>query len=77
MSEQIFTRWIDPTIEEQRKEIERLKEENEYLNIANIEFSKRITDAIEYIKEKAKNNCWIDQYEASDLIKILKGEDKE
>ena len=28
--------------------------------------------AIEYIKEKARNNCWIDQYESCDLIKILK-----
>ena len=33
-----------------------------------------IDKAIEYIKEKARNNCWIDQYEACDLIKILKGE---
>lgn len=34
-----------------------------------------IDKAIEYIKEKARNNCWIDQYEACDLIKILKGEE--
>ena len=32
--------------------------------------------AIEYIKEKARNNCWIDQYESCDLINILKGEGK-
>ena len=31
-----------------------------------------IDKAIEYIKEKARNNCWIDQYESCDLIKILK-----
>ena len=31
-----------------------------------------IDRAIEYIKEKARNNCWIDQYESCDLIKILK-----
>ena len=31
-----------------------------------------IDEAIEYIKEKARNNCWIDQYESCDLIKILK-----
>lgn len=34
----------------------------------------RIDNAIDYIKEKAINNCWIDQYEANDLINILKGE---
>lgn len=31
-----------------------------------------IDKAIKYIKEKARNNCWIDQYESCDLIKILK-----
>lgn len=31
-----------------------------------------IDKAIEYIKEKTRNNCWIDQYESCDLIKILK-----
>lgn len=36
----------------------------------------RIDKAIEYIKDKARNNCWIDQFEANDLIKILQGEDK-
>lgn len=37
----------------------------------------RIDKAIEYIKNKARNNCWIDQYESCELIKILKGEDEE
>lgn len=36
-----------------------------------------IDKAIEYIKEKARNNCWIDQYESCDLIKILKGDSNE
>ena len=27
---------------------------------------------VDAIKEKARNNCWIDQYESCDLIKILK-----
>ena len=45
--------------------------------IANLEQQckkqKEVIDkAIEYIKEKARNNCWIDQYESCDLIKILK-----
>ncbi len=35
-------------------------------------YKKIIDKAIEYIKEKARNNCWIDQYESCDLIKILK-----
>ena len=38
-----------------------------------IKKQKEVIDrAIEYIKEKARNNCWIDQYESCDLIKILK-----
>ena len=47
----------------------------EYLGIEqkNKELQERIDKAIEYIKEKARNNCWIDQYESCDLIKILKG----
>ena len=40
-----------------------------------LELRSRIDKAIEYIKEKARNNCWIDQYEANDLINILQGED--
>lgn len=32
-----------------------------------------IDKVIEIIKEKARNNCWIDQYESCDLIKILNG----
>lgn len=40
------------------------------------ELENKIDKAIEYIKNKARNNCWIDQYESSDLIKILEGEDK-
>ena len=46
----------------------------EYLGIEqkNKELQERIDKAIEYIKEKARNNCWIDQYESCDLIKILK-----
>lgn len=36
-----------------------------------------IDKAIEYIKEKARNNCWIDQYESCNLIKILKGDSNE
>lgn len=40
-------------------------------------YRKRIDKAIEYIKVKARDNCWIDQYEASDLIKILRGDSDE
>lgn len=38
----------------------------------NKKYKEVIEKAIEYIKEKARNNCWIDQYESCDLIKILK-----
>ena len=45
---------------------------NEHLE-QQCEKQKEVIDkAIEYIKEKARNNCWIDQYESCDLIKILK-----
>ena len=38
-------------------------------------YKEKIDKAIEYIKEKARNNCWIDQYESCDLIeKLEKGE---
>ena len=47
------------------KEMLGLKEENQ-------KYKEVIDKAIEYIKEKARNNCWIDQYESCDLIKILK-----
>lgn len=69
---------------EKNKEIERLKEmklhtekyasemEDKYILEKN-----KNNKAIEYIKEKARNNCWIDQYEANELIGILKGVDKE
>ena len=48
----------------------RLKKENQ-------KYKEVIDKAIEYIKEKARNNCWIDQYESCDLIKILKGDTNE
>ena len=42
------------------------------LQLENKKQKEVIDKAIEYIKEKARNNCWIDQYESCDLIKILK-----
>lgn len=45
--------------------IDKLQQENQ-------KYKQVIDKAIEYIKEKARNNCWIDQYESCDLIKILK-----
>lgn len=52
---------------------ERLYTEQEVIN----NLQQRIDKAIEYIKVKARDNCWIDQYEASDLIKILRGDSDE
>ena len=49
-----------------------LLEEFENLQQENEKQKEVINKAIEYIKEKARNNCWIDQYESCDLIKILK-----
>ena len=49
-----------------------LLEEFENLQQENKKYKEIIDNAIEYIKEKARNNCWIDQYESCDLIKILK-----
>lgn len=28
-------------------------------------------EAINFVRDKARNNCWIDQYEANDLLNIL------
>lgn len=59
------------------EELERkAKESEKYFKLWHEEKIKN-NKAIEYIKEKARNNCWIDQYEANDLINILKGVDKE
>lgn len=52
-----------------------LEYDKETLRDMVLELQEVINKAIEYIKEKARNNCWIDQYESCDLIKILKGED--
>ena len=48
------------------RKIKELQQENE-------KQTEVIDKAIEFIKEKARNNCWIDQYESCDLIKILNG----
>lgn len=59
------------------EELERkAKESEKYFKLWHEEKIKN-NKAIEYIKEKARNNCWIDQYEANDLINILKGVDKD
>ena len=41
------------------------------------ELEKNITDAIEYIKDEAHYNCWLDIYKMNELVGILKGEDNE
>ena len=46
------------------EQLKKLEKENKQLK----EDKKK---AREYIKEKARNNCWIDQYETNELIKIL------
>ena len=71
-------------IEERDKEIERLKEDNEYLNKVNIELSteknrlnniiNKAVEYIEYMQNISKNkNIYVSVY---DLVKLLKGEDK-
>ena len=59
-------------VNKQAKIIQWYEKENRHNQEIIIDLSKRIDKAIEYIKEKARNNCWIDQYESCDLIKILK-----
>jgi len=73
-----ITRWQDPTIEEYRKEIERLQERNEINIDRNIEaykiveqLEKRIEKAIEYIENN--DDEW---FSAVELIGILQGSDK-
>lgn len=55
-----------------RKELKCYKNAVTSLEQENKKQKEVIDKAIEYIKEKAINNCWIDQYESCDLIKILK-----
>ena len=59
-------------------DVKELNDVVDYINELEQQCKKQkevIDKAIEYIKEKARNNCWIDQYESCDLIKILKKED--
>ena len=62
----------DMTESELKDFIIELQEENSRYERKNKKYKEVIDKAIEYIKEKARNNCWIDQYESCDLIKILK-----
>lgn len=66
---------------DQKEEIERLKEDNEYLNKVNIELSSRNSKAMKYINEKQNDDDnWIDYellIEPLVLIEILRGSDKE
>lgn len=68
-------------IEEQDKEIERLKEDNEYLNKVNIELStekNRLNNIIKDLEKYIRSNEWGIDYEHSNcrthLLEILKGE---
>ena len=71
-------------IAEKDKEIERLKQDNEYLNKVNIELSSRNSKATKYIKENICTFPAIPQgvYDLRNinldkLLDILKGSDKE
>ena len=71
-------------IAEKDKEIERLKQDNEYLNKVNIELSSRNSKATEYIKENICTFPAIPQgvYDLRNinldkLLDILKGSEKE
>ena len=73
-----------PEMWELLEEIERLKQDNEYLNKVNIELSSRNTKATEYIKENICTFPAIPQgvYDLRNinldkLLDILKGSDKE
>lgn len=74
-------------LEDYKSRIEELEEENKRLKCcmqdtydsANDicgELQQKIDKAIEYIKNKAIKNCWLDQYESCELIKILKGSEE-
>ena len=67
-----------------KEEIERLKQDNEYLNKVNIELSSRNSKAIEYIEEKAPQSLCLPNgvydmrgIDKTELLNILKGVDKE
>ena len=63
---------LEEEVNKQAEIIQWYEKENRHNQEIIIDLSKRIDKAIEYIKEKARNNCWIDPYESCDLIKILK-----
>ena len=58
------------------KEIERLTAESTEWESKFYNEAKKVDKAIKYIIEKAHNNCWLDIYQMSKLVEILKGEDK-
>lgn len=58
----VLTRWIDPTIEEYKKEIERLKERIEYLERSN---NRREDEILELRKENADLDNIINKLEES------------
>lgn len=60
----------------QNKEIDRLKESEEYHRKGYAELYKRIDDAIEYIEEALKDDYseFMYMYEPEEILKILKGE---
>lgn len=58
-------------------EIERLKQDNEYLNKVNIELSSRNSKAREYIEERKNLNWYADGVFVYELLNILQGSDKE
>jgi uncharacterized protein (DUF3084 family) len=88
VSEEVFTRWIDPIIEEKDKEIERLnniiktKDEGIKAFAEDLcEESTKIEKAIEYIEKHTENidrgQYYEDYVETYPVLQILKGEDKE
>jgi len=80
MSEEIFTRWVDPTIEKYKQEIERLKESEEYHRKGYVELHKRIDETIEYIEMQQKifkDYDVVVDTQLKNILNILKGEDKE
>ena len=53
------------------KKIVELELENENQRKQLEAYKNVIKEAINFVRDKARNNCWIDQYEANDLLNIL------
>lgn len=52
-------------------DLRNLREHDRYLQKKLETYENMRKEAFNFVKDKTRNNCWIDQYEANDLLNIL------